>query len=670
MSRLGTSARDRRVDSHQGRFLAVVLLVGLGFAALVGRLGQVQLVGHDDFRAASSALDTRTLVVPALRGRILDREGQVLADNRASTVVTIERRVIADSDDRGASVVRDVASVLGLDPADLLGRTWLCGEQGAPAAPACWAGSPQVPVPLAEDVDPTRALSLVEQPDRFPGVAVESQPVRFYPRPLGISAAQVLGYLGPVRSEEVGGELGLGADDLVGRAGLEQQYDTELRGVPGRTVVAVDARGLVTGVVSRTEPVPGRDLVTSLDARVQAAAERGLATQMAKARKRGWAADSGAVVVLDPRSGAVAALASAPAYDPNIWTGGISQADYAGLTAASANTPLLSRAIGVEQPPASTVKPASVVAAVRAGNPLNGTYDCPAKYRIGNRVFNNHETTGRGLITFRTAIKISCDTVFYKVAYDSWRAQGGFAATDDTRDPFVVATTGLGLGARTGIDLPGEAAGRIPGRAWKKATWQSTKADTCRRARTGYPDVTDRQQAAYLRQIAVENCASGYLLRPGDAANFSIGQGDLAVTPLQVAVMYAAIANGGTVLTPRVGSSLVDPAGDHGEAVAAGPSRKAPVSAQVDAYLRASLEDAAANGSVRALFGDLKGWPIAGKTGTGEVAGKRDTSWYVSYAPADQPRWVVSVVVAQGGPGMRTAAPVARAVHETLRTLR
>ena len=123
------------------------------------------------------------------------------------------------------------------------------------------------------------------------------------------------------------------------------------------------------------------------------------------------------------------------------------------------------------------MKPASVVAAVRAGNPLNGTYDCPAKYRIGNRVFNNHETSGRGLISFRTAIKISCDTVFYQLAYDSWRAQGGFAATDDARDPFVAATKGLGLGARTGIDLPGEAAGRIPDRAWKKATWEATKAE-------------------------------------------------------------------------------------------------------------------------------------------------------------------------------------------------
>ena len=670
MRRLGTTARDRRAGTHQGRFLAVVLLVGLGFAALVGRLGQVQLVGQDDFRSVASALDTRTLVVPALRGRILDAHGQVLADNQVSTVVTIERRVLADSDDRGAAVVRDIASVLGVPADPLLGRTWLCGEEGAPAAPACWAGSAQVPVPLAEGVDPTRALSLVEQPDRFPGVAVESRPVRSYPRPLGISAAQALGYLGQVRSDEVGGAKGLVADDLVGRSGLEQQYDAVLRGVPGRTVVSVDARGLVSGVVSRTDPVPGRDLVTSLDVRVQAAAEKALATQMAAARHRGWPADSGAVVVLDPRSGAVAALASAPAYDPNIWTGGISQADYAGLTAASANTPLLSRAIGVELAPASTMKPASVIAAVRAGNSLSGTYDCPAKYRIGNRIFNNHETSGRGLISFRMAIQVSCDTVFYALAYDSWRAQGGFAAKDDARDPFVATAKALGLGARTGIDLPGEASGRIPDRAWKKAAWEATKGESCRRARTGYPDVADRKKAAYFTQVAVENCRSGYLLRPGDAANFSIGQGDVGVTPLQSAVMYAAIANGGTVLTPRVGSSIVDPATGQKEPVAAGPTRRAPLSPQVDAYLKDALRNAVAVGSVRDLYRTMPGWPVAGKTGTAEVVGKRDTSWFVSYAPASAPRWVVSVVVSQGGPGARTAAPVARAVHETLRALR
>ena len=221
--------------------------------------------------------------------------------------------------------MRDVASVLGCPPATCSAAPGSAASRVLPPRPACWAGSPQVPVPLAEDVDPTRALSLVERPDRFPGVAVESQPVRVYPRPLGVSAAQALGYLGQVRSDEVGGAVPWSADDLVGRSGLEQQYDAVLRGVPGRTVVAVDARGLVTGVVSRTEPVPGRDLVTSLDVRVQAVAERALATQMARARTRGWPADSGAVVVLDPRSGAVVALASAPSYDPNIWTGGISR---------------------------------------------------------------------------------------------------------------------------------------------------------------------------------------------------------------------------------------------------------------------------------------------------------------------------------------------------------
>ena len=485
-ARLGTGPRDRRGVTFQGRFLAVVLLVVVCFGTLVGRLGQVQLVGHSDFAAASS-LDTRTLTEPAMRGRILDARGLPLADNRTSTVVTIERRVIVGSADRAGSVVREVARVLGLAPEPLLARTWLCGEEEAPAAPACWVGSPQAPVPLAEDVDPTRALTLVERPDRFPGIAVESRPVRTYPRPLGTSAAQLIGYLGPVRADEVGPGTGLAADDLVGRAGLEEQYDEVLRGTPGRTVVSVDPRGLVTGVLSRTPPVDGRDLVTSVDARVQAAAEQALAEQIAAARARGWAADSGAVVVLDPNTGAVAALASAPTYDPNVWTGGISAADYATLTDPAAGTPLLSRPIGVQLAPASTLKPASVTAAVAAGNPLRGTYDCPSSYRIGNRVFNNHETKGRGLISFAKAIQISCDTVFYKAAHDAWRAQGGLSASTDAPDPFATVARGFGLGSRTGIDLPGEAAGRIPDRASKKASWEATKDELCSRARSGLP---------------------------------------------------------------------------------------------------------------------------------------------------------------------------------------
>ncbi len=668
-ARLGTGPRDRRGVTFQGRFLAVVLLVVVCFGTLVGRLGQVQLVGHSDFAAASS-LDTRTLTEPAMRGRILDARGLPLADNRTSTVVTIERRVIVGSADRAGSVVREVARVLGLAPEPLLARTWLCGEEEAPAAPACWVGSPQAPVPLAEDVDPTRALTLVERPDRFPGIAVESRPVRTYPRPLGTSAAQLIGYLGPVRADEVGPGTGLAADDLVGRAGLEEQYDEVLRGTPGRTVVSVDPRGLVTGVLSRTPPVDGRDLVTSVDARVQAAAEQALAEQIAAARARGWAADSGAVVVLDPNTGAVAALASAPTYDPNVWTGGISAADYATLTDPAAGTPLLSRPIGVQLAPASTLKPASVTAAVAAGNPLRGTYDCPSSYRIGNRVFNNHETKGRGLISFAKAIQISCDTVFYEAAHDAWRAQGGLGASTDAPDPFATVARGFGLGSRTGIDLPGEAAGRIPDRASKKASWEATKDELCSRARSGYPEVADAEHAAYLKAVAVENCADGYLVRAGDVANFSIGQGDVATTPLQVAVMYASIANGGTVVTPRVGSATVDPPTGDEDEVAPGPTRRAPMSAELGTYLRGALRSAVTAGSTRSLFRTMTSWPVAGKTGTGEVVGQRDTSWFVSYAPADRPRWVVSVVVSQGGPGARTAAPVARSVHETLASLR
>jgi penicillin-binding protein 2 len=647
-----------------------VLLVVLAFGALVGRLGQVQLLGHEDFTTVFS-LDTRTIVVPALRGRILDRHGRPLADNRASTVVTVERRVLSESSDRGEALVRRVAGVLGLPAADLLGRTWLCGEEGAPPAPACWAGSPQVPVPLAEDVDPTKALSLVEQPERFPGVAVESRPLRTYPRPLRVSAAHTLGYLGQVTQTEVDGQGDLAAEDLVGRAGLEQQYDDVLRGTPGRTVVAVDPRGLVTGVVSRTDPVPGRDLVTSLDATVQAAAERALATGMAGARKRGWAADTGAVVVLDARSGAVAALASAPAYDPNVWNGGVSEDAYARLTDPRAGTPLLSRAVGVELAPASTIKPASVTAAVRAGNPLGGRYPCPAAYTIGNRAFHNYETRAHDPMSFHRAIVISCDTVFYRVADQSWKALGGLRADAGVRDPFVEVTTGLGLGSRTGIDLPGEAPGRIPDREWRRARWEATRNDTCARAKSGYPDIIDRSRAAYLQTVARENCADGWQFRAGDAANFAIGQGDVAVTPLQMAVMYAAFANGGTVVTPRIGASLVDPVSGRSQKVAAGLRREAPVPPKVGAYVRSALREAVVSGTGRAAFsGMASDWPVAGKTGTGEVLGKRDTSWFVSYAPAHRPTWVVSAVVTQGGTGGSTAAPVARVVHETLRDLR
>ncbi len=663
----------RRHPAHRGRILALALVVALAFGLLVGRLGQVQLVGVETFDPVAGPLDTRTVVVPALRGRILDRRGRPLADNRTATVVTIERRVIAEDRGRAEAQVRAVAEVLGLPADDLLGRTWLCGEEGAPAAPACWAGSPQVPVPLAEDVDPKRALTLVEKPERYPGIAVGSVPVRVYPGPKGITAAHVLGYLGQVTTEEVAAGEGLVADDLVGRAGLEQQYDDVLRGTPGRTVVSVDARGLVTGVVSSTDPVPGRDLVTSLDADVQAAAEQALAREMRAARrgKGKRPADSGAVVVLDARSGAVLALASAPDYDPNVWTGGISASDYAGLTDERSGTPLLSRAVDVGFAPASTIKPSSVVAAVRAGAPLDGLYPCPSSVRIGDTLFRNFAPTSGSSISLHRAIETSCDTVFYDLAYDAWLDQGGPTADPRTRDPFTETAAAFGLGAATGIDLPAESPGRLPDRAWKRATWKEQRDELCTRARKGYPEVRDKKRRAYLETVAQENCATGWQWRAGDAVNFSIGQGDLLATPLQMAVVYAAIANGGTLLTPRVGDHLVDRETGEEEAVPAVERGRAPLTRTLDRYLRSALRGVVTDGTAAGAFRSMPAdWPVAGKTGTSEAVATRDTSWFVSYAPADRPRYVVSVVVGQGGFGSDTAAPVARSVHLALRGLR
>ena len=649
--------------------LVALSLVG----ALLGRLGQVQIGEHAEYERAAATLNTRTVTEPAVRGRILDRTGRPLADNSTQTVVSVERGVLADADDAGRALVQRLASALGVPFDELWGRTQLCGAPGAPPQPVCWAGSPYVPVPLLSGADPTRALGLLEHPDTYPGVTVTAQPVRDYAQS-DVNAAHVLGYLGRASEQDVTGSKGrLSGLDLVGRAGLEQQYDAQLRGVPGVDVVSLDPRGVVNGEVSSTAPVPGRDLVTNLDARVQAAAESALQSAATSARSRGYAADSGAAVVLDVTNGAVVAAASYPTYDPAVWTGGISSKDLASLTSAAAGTPLVSRVTAGAYPPASTFKVVSLPAAVEAGNDLRGTYECGSSYTIGNRKFANYESRAYGPIDLRYAMVVSCDTIFYDFAYRSWLAQGGLEAKTDAADPFVAMSKEFGLGAATGIDLPGEQPGRIPDRATKRATWEATRADTCARARTGYPEVaaTDPSRAAYLKSLAVENCRTGFQFRAGDAANFAIGQGDTSVTPLQMARVYAAIANGGTLWTPQVAKGFRAPGGTL-QPIAPKVAGRVTFPAGTLPFLQDSLVGVVDQGTAVAAFRGFPRdqWPVAGKTGTGEVFGKQDTAWFVSYAPADKPKYAVAVVVSQGGTGGSTAAPAGRRIHDVLRTLR
>jgi penicillin-binding protein 2 len=669
----------RRSDT---RLLVVGALVLSLVATLVVRLFTVQLVGAEGFHAAANTNAVREIVTPAVRGLVLDDRGRPLIANRSALVVSISRTTLLDSEDGGRGLVARLAKVLGRPFADVWGRTQLCGTRGAPKAPICYNGAPYQPVPVAEDVEPRVALQIMERREDFPGVTAELQAVRTIPQPLGVNAAHLLGYLGPVTDAELkassqaarDGRAELQRTDRVGRAGLEKQYDTALRGRPGIQEVGVDIRGRVTGELSNSEPVAGNHLVTSIDAKVQVAAEKALLKGIRAARQRNdrqgrgrLKADSGAVVVVDVRTGQVIAMASYPSYDPKVWLGGITSKELGKLSDEKAGTPLVSRATQGQFPPASTFKVVSLPAAVQSGYNLHGRYQCGSAYQVGSRAFHNFESTAHGVIDLHQAIVISCDTIFYKFAYETWLRLGGSKARSDAKDPFVAMAKSFGLGRRTGIDLPDDASGRIPDRAWKKAYWEATRGYYCGKAKTGFPEVKrdDPSRARFLTRLAKENCAGGYLFRGGDAANFSIGQGDVSVTPLQMALVYAAIANGGTLWTPHVAKAVVSPSGRTVSRVRPKAAGEVPIRRDVLRLLHSSLRGVVTSGTAAGAFAGFP-VPVAGKTGTGEVYGKQATSWFSSYAPANKPRFAVVSVVGQGGTGATTSAPIVRDVYAAI----
>lgn len=659
---------NRTVPRVHVRMLASMTVLLLLAGVLLARLGQLQLTDHVSPGIGANDPVTATVPLPALRGRILDRTGRPLVDNAVRTDVTIDRAALADAPDEGRDTVRRLAEALDLPFSDLWGRTTLCGAPGAADPPLCWPGSALVPVPVAVDVDPAQAASVVERAELYPGVRVVSQPVRAYPRAKGGGAPQTVGYLTRADEQSVEESGGTITDQgLVGAAGLELQYDDLLRGRPGQREVRVDARGVAVEEVSRTEPVPGEDLVTTLDARVQGAAVTALTEGLEQARARGHAADTGAAVVLDLRDGGVVASASAPSYDPSVWSQGVTQEQYERLTSGE-GSPLIDRVVGVAQPPASTFKVVSLLAAARAGVDLDEEVNCSSAHRIGDRLFRNYESRSYGMISWQRAIVVSCDTVFYRVAEDIWRAQGGLDA-DDGGDPLVATARLLGLGSPTGIDLPAESGGRIPDREWKREWWKATKDESCARAQDGYPEEEDRARARYLKALAQENCRTGYQFRPGDEANMSIGQGDVSASLLQMATVFGAIADEGRIPRPHVARATLTADGTRTD-LPVPQARTIDLPGESGDLLREALRDVVATrgGTAHAAFAGfpLRSWPVAGKTGTAEVHGEQDTAWFVSYAPVEDPRYVVGVVVSQGGTGGATAAPIARDIHEEL----
>ncbi|HHU08960.1 MAG TPA: penicillin-binding protein, partial [Intrasporangiaceae bacterium] len=412
------------------RIVVLCVLLLLMLAALVGRLTQVQLgtpaAAAQVGTATAEQAGLTTLPIPAVRGRILDRNGIPLVENSSYPALILDRAVLADlDDDAEEALFTALSTALATPVEDLRARTTSCGAPGAAPPPICTPGSPAGPALLVGQLDPDAALAIAERPELYPGVSVEAVPSRAYPHPEGVLAPHVLGYLGQATAEDVAGSDGLISDgDLVGRTGLEEQYDAVLRGTPGAQVIRTDARGVPLEVVEERAPVPGRDVRTSLDVRVQSVAESALADQIAQRRRLGNIADSGAAVVLDVRDGGVVALASYPTYDPAVWVGGISSDAYAALTSADSHHPLISRVSEAGMAPASTFKVISALATLKAGGSLDGVYNCPSATRIGGREFRNFDRRDYGRVSLKRAIEVSCSTIFYDSAYRNWVALG------------------------------------------------------------------------------------------------------------------------------------------------------------------------------------------------------------------------------------------------------
>ncbi|MET9965926.1 penicillin-binding transpeptidase domain-containing protein, partial [Streptomyces sp. NPDC006356] len=452
--------------------------------------------------------------------------------------------------------------------------------------------------------------------------------------------------------------------DQVGPTRLERQYDKVLRGKAGVTRYEVDNLGRVIGQAKADAAKPGSNLVTSIDARVQRVAEYELNEAMKQARKEWdrntnepYKADSGAVVVMEAKTGRVVAMASNPTYDPNAWVGGISAKDYKTLTGKSSNYPLLNRAIQGQSAPGSIFKVIPTAAAVNAGYSFDGPYQCSSSYSIGGQVFKNFESKGYGPISLGRALEVSCDTVFYRLSHEEWKRDGGTKPKKNPGDWFYKTAHQFGLGAETGIDLPNEVTGRVPDRQWKQDYWKANKDAWCK-----YGD----KDGSYAEKIAYENCLEGNRLRAGDSVNYSIGQGDTLVTPIQMATIYAAISNGGTLYDPTVGKAVVSADGKTVEEIKPRSHGKLPISKQTLAAMDDALAGVATRGTAAWRFAQV-GWPqdkipMHAKTGTAEVYGKQTTSWFATYTKD----YSIVMTISQGGTGSGASGPAVRNIYDAL----
>ncbi|MFF4830473.1 penicillin-binding protein 2 [Streptomyces sp. NPDC001315] len=661
MTNIPETGRTPRV---QIRLVVIQILVLSLLGTLGGRLWYLQIREGAAYAKEASGNHVQQVVEPAMRGSILDARGVPLADNETRLVVSASRTDLLKQKDDGKAVLTKLAGVLGMDPAEVMQKVRLCDAQ---TPQPCWNGSPYQPIPITDEATAKQALQIRERAEDFPGITAEPEALRRYPAPGKSNTAQVLGYLSPVTDDEItqaqDSDSPYLRSDQVGRSGLEREYDKELRGKAGVTRYEVDNLGRVIGQAEADPAESGSSLVTSIDSRVQRVAEYELNDAMKKARQQfdkitgeNYKADSGAVVVMEAKTGRIVAMASAPTYDPNVWVGGISAKDYKRLTGKNSDYPLLNRAIQGQSAPGSTFKVVSTAAAVQAGYEWDGGYPCTSSYSVGSQVFKNFEGESFGPISLGRALEVSCDTVFYGLADREWKKDGGInPKKGEPKDWFFRTAHQFGLGKETGIDLPNEVNGRVPDRQWKENYWKANKDAWCK---------SGKKDGSYVERIEYENCLEGNKMREGDEINYSIGQGDTLVTPIQEAVIYSAVSNGGTMYTPTIGKAIVSADGKSVQEIKPKSHGKLPVSNATLKGMNEAFAGVVTRGTAAWKFG---GWPqdqiaLHAKTGTAEVYGKQTTSWLATYTKD----YTIIMTISQAGTGSGASGEAVRNIYSAM----
>jgi penicillin-binding protein 2 len=641
----------------QVRVVSFAIIVAVVFVVLAVRLWYLQVLTGDNYTLSAKAVHTRVIKDPAQRGVIYDRDGEVLANNVPGLNVTVIPNEISREQ------VQKLAKILEADTEAVLDSYDAAFE----------LGNEYGPMLVKENAERDDVTYVSERTTEFPGVTVNDDYVRNYRA--GDTAAHILGYTGAITQEELKQETfdGLENDSVVGKSGVELYYEEVLRGKAGKQVYNVDALGRIVPEGSRVDslgrfvdengepiavdpskelpdrvedPVPGKDLALTIDLDLQHVAEAELDAAIARAQSEGYAGSGGAAVAMDPRNGEILALASRPTFDPQLFVGGISGTQemetFEYLNSESANYPFTDRAITGGQPAASTFKPFTGLAGLTFGvidayttvtdtgecwRPAGSSWGCWQSWRENSP---NYEYLGpHGTQNFTEAIKDSNDKFFYQVADWIWNA------TDD-ENWLPRFYERFGFGALTGVDLAGETAGRVPTRASEKELYEAM----------GKPD------EAYWSV--------------GDWVNLSIGQGDLLVSPIQLARAYAALYNGGTLVTPHVGGEIRDD-GKVVQEISPEPAGQV----EVDDYhlelamqgLREVTED---GGTAESIFKGSQ-LDVAGKSGTGE-APKGYINWFVGWAEGRDRPMIVVVMIENGGAfqtgSEMTAGPAVRHILE------